>query len=337
MKKQLSFLLVLVMICGLFAGCQNDSPTAGDQSSSGGSPSGGTTYINIGTGGTAGTYYPLGGAFAEIWNNNLKDFGVNATVESTGASAANVNLMRENKIEISIIQNDIAAYAVNGELMFEETGKYDDLRGMACLYNEPLQLVTVNPDIKSVADLKGKKVAIGAIGSGVEANAKQILAAAGLDVEKDIMANYLSFAEASTAMKDLQIDAAFLVAGVPTAAIVDLATQRDVYVVPIDGDLAKKLMNDYSFFAEFTYPADTYKGVTGNEKSLTVKSMLAVSANVSEDIVYNMLKSMYENGDRISNAHAVGKDIVKEKGLEGMSIQLHPGAEKYFKEVGVLK
>lgn len=314
--KKLSLLLMLVLVVSSLTACGTKQ-----------------TFVNIGTGGTAGTYFPLGGAFAEVWNNNIK--GINATAQSTGASVANVNLLKTGEVEAVIIQNDIAFYAESGTVLFNE--KVSTIRGAACLYNEPLQCVSIDGSIKSIPDLKGKKVAVGAIGSGVEANVRQIIAAAGLDFDKDIEAKFLSFAEAATALKDKQIDAAFLVAGIPTSAIVDLGTQRDVFVVPIDGTTAANLMKDYSFYTEYIIPANTYKGQTEDVKTLTVKSMLAVSSELSEDVVYNMLKSIYENGTRITNAHSVGKFIVKETGLEGMSIKLHPGAEKYFKEIGILK
>lgn len=314
--KKLSMLLLVVLLVGTLTACGEKQ-----------------TFVNIGTGGTSGTYFPLGGAFAEIWNANIE--GINATATSTGASVANVNLLKTGEVESVIIQNDVAFYAESGTVLFTE--KISDIRGAACLYSEPLQCISIDGSVKSISDLKGKKVAVGAIGSGVEANARQIIAAAGLDFDKDIDAKFLSFAEAATALKDKQIDAAFLVAGIPTAAITDLGTQRDVFVVPIDGTTAENLMKDYSFYTEYIIPANTYKGQTEDIKTLTVKSMLAVSSKLSEDVVYNMLKSLYENGERVTAAHNVGKFIVKETGLEGMSITLHPGAEKYFKEIGLIK
>ena len=289
-----------------------------------------TTYINIGTGGTAGTYYPLGGAFAEIWNSNIK--GVNATAESTGASVANVNMLEKGDIDVAIIQNDVASYAENGVELFEK--KIENIRGMATLYSEPIQCITTDDSINSIEDLRGKKVAIGAIGSGVYCNAVQILVAAGIE-EKDYKPQYLSFAEAATGLRDKQIDAAFLVAGVPTSAIVDLATQRDVKVVNIDEDLANKLKEKYSYYTDYKIKGGTYSTQKVDAQTLTVQSMLVVSSKLSEDTVYNMLKSMYANSDRIKAAHKVGEFIKEDTGLEGMSIKLHPGAEKYFSEKGI--
>lgn len=290
----------------------------------------GTTYINIGTGGTAGTYYPLGGALAEIWNANLK--GVNATAESTGASVANSQMLGKGDIDLAIIQNDVAYYAQEGIELFNT--KIGDIRGMATLYSEPIQCITTDSSITSIKDLKGKKVALGAIGSGVYANAKQILEAAGL-TEKDIRPQYLSFSEAATGLRDRQIDAAFLVAGIPTSAIVDLSTQRDVRIVNIDGEIAKKLKSKYSYYTDYVIPGGTYKTEKNDAKTLTVKSMLIVSSKVKDELVYDMLKSMFENTDRIKAAHAVGKFITEDTALDGMSIKVHPGAAKYFKEKGV--
>ncbi len=296
----------------------------------GGSEKAPTTYINIGTGGTAGTYYPLGGAFAEIWNTNID--GVNATAESTGASVANVNMLQKGDIDVAIIQNDVASYAENGVELFEN--KVDNIRGMATLYSEPIQCITTDGSVKTIADLKGKKVAIGAIGSGVYCNAVQILAEAGI-TESDYKPQYLSFAEAATGLRDRQIDAAFIVAGIPTSAIVDLATQRDVKVVNLDKELADKLKAKYSYYTDYKIPGGTYSTQKDDVQTLTVQSMLVVSSKLSEDMVYNMLKTMYENTDRIKAAHKVGEFIKEESGLEGMSITLHPGAEKYFSEKGI--
>lgn len=326
-KGKISIFLVFLLIVSAmsFTGCSNTANSNSNQSEK-------QVFVNIGTGGTAGTYFPLGGAFAEIWNKDIG--GVNATATSTGASVANVNLLRDGNVEVVIIQNDIASYSQTGTVLFDGDA-FPEIRGLCTLYNEPLQLVTTDPDIKSVADLKDRRVAVGQIGSGVEANARQIIAAAGLDFEDDIEARFLSFSEASTGLKDKQLDAAFLVAGVPTAAIVDLSTQNDVYVVPIDGDVAESLMNDYPFYTEFVIPKETYNGQTEDINTLSVKAMLAVSSDLNEDLAYKMVKSIYENSDRISAAHNVGKYITKETALDGMGISVHPGAQKYFDEEGI--
>lgn len=325
MKRKISLFLVLLLVVSVFAGCANNNTDGGEEQPKDTEK----VFVNIGTGGTAGTYFPLGGAFAEIWNNNIP--GVNATAQSTGASVANINLLIDEKVEVVIVQNDIAWYAHNGKNMFDGQ-KFDNIRGLATLYSEPLQIVTTDPTIKSIADLKGKKIAVGAIGSGVEANARQIIAAAGFDFEKDIDAKFLSFSEASSGLKDKQVDVAFLTAGLPTAAIQDLSAQHDVFVVPVDGEVASKLMSEYDFFTEFIIPAETYKGQAEDIKTLTVKSMLAVSADLDENIAYELTKQIYENHERVKVAHNVGKYITKETATDGMSVPLHPGSERYFNE-----
>jgi hypothetical protein len=332
MKKNVKVLIAVVMVMGLFVGCANkpSEKTPGAETEKNAEQ----VFVNLGTGGTAGTYFPLGGAFAEIWNKSID--GINATAQSTGASVANINLLKDKEIEVAIVQNDVAWYTEIGEEMFKE-GKYADIRGLVTLYSEPLQIITTDPSIKTIMDLKGKRIAVGAIGSGVEANARQIIAAAGLDFEKDIDAKFLSFSEASAGLKDKQVDVAFLTAGIPTAALQDLGAQNDITVIPVDGDIADKLMAKYKFFTEFTIPANTYNGQTEDVKTLTVKAMLVVNADLDEDMAYQMVKAIYDNQDRIVAAHNVGKSITKETALDGMSVTVHPGAAKYFEEEGIAK
>jgi len=291
-------------------------------------------FITIATGGTAGTYYPLGGALTDIWNKNIPK--MNASAQATGAAVANVNLLKGGNVDVIFVQNDIASYAYNGTEMFKDQA-YKDLRGMVSLYNETVQLVALESSgIKSVADLKGKKVSVGAAGSGTEANARQILEAAGLTYN-DIKVQYLSFAESASNLKDGNIDAAFNTAGIPTAAVQDLAVSKKMVLVPIDGQVAAKLMAKYPFYTTQVVPAGTYKDQNQNVTTVAVKSMLAVSSKLSADLVYQMLATMYDNVDRLIAAHSQGRNVKIETGLEGMSIPLHPGAEKYFKEKGVLK
>ena len=341
MKNKLLLLFVLILSLVVFVGCSStpaaeEEPMA-EETTAAEEPMAEepaeNVFVNIGTGGTAGTYFPLGGAFAEIWNNSIP--GVNATAQSTGASVANLNLLKDEKLEVVIVQNDISLYAFEGIKMFEGQ-EFDELRGLVTLYAEPLQIVTTDPDIKSLADLKGKKIAVGAIGSGVEANTRQVIAAAGLDFDNDINAKFLSFSEASSGLKDGQVDVAFLTTGVPNAAIQDLSATRDIFIIPVDGEYAATLQSEYDFFTEYIIPAGSYKGQEEDILTLTVKSMLAVSANLDEELAYNLTKQIYENHDRVVVAHNVGQFITVETAAEGMSIPFHPGAERYLKEVGTI-
>ncbi|MHB0854696.1 MAG: TAXI family TRAP transporter solute-binding subunit [Rectinema subterraneum] len=291
-------------------------------------------FLTIATGGTAGTYFPLGGALADIWNKNIPK--MNATAQSTGASIANINLLKGGNVDVIFTQNDVANYSYNGTELLKGQA-YKDLRGMACLYNETIQLVALESSgIKTLADLKGKRVSVGAAGSGTEANARQILEAAGLTYN-DIKVQYLSFGESASNMKDGNIDAAFNTAGVPTAAIQDLSVSKKMILVPIDKEVAAKLMQKYPFYAVQVIPANTYQGQSQAVTTVAVKSILAVSSKMPADLVYELLQTMFSNTDRLIAAHAQGKNVKLETALEGMSIPLHPGAEKFYKEKGVLK
>jgi len=291
-------------------------------------------FLTIATGGTAGTYFPLGGALADIWNKNIPK--MNATAQSTGASIANINLLKGGNVDVIFTQNDVANYSYNGTELLKDQA-YKDLRGMVCLYNETIQLVALESSgIKTLADLKGKRVSVGAAGSGTEANARQILEAAGLTYN-DIKVQYLSFGESASNMKDGNIDAAFNTAGVPTAAIQDLSVSKKMILVPIDKEVAAKLMQKYPFYAVQVIPANTYQGQSQAVTTVAVKSMLAVSSKMPADLVYELLQTMFSNTDRLIAAHAQGKNVKLETALEGMSIPLHPGAEKFYKEKGVLK
>lgn len=285
------------------------------------------TFVNIASGGTGGTYYPLAGAMATIWQDAIK--GMNASAQTTGASVANVNLLREDKADVIFVQNDIAYYAVNGLEMFKDKA-FTNLRGMATLYPETCQLIVlVESGIKTVADLRGKKVAVGAAGSGVEANARQIMAAAGITYA-DIQPQYLSFNEASSNLKDGNIDAAFVTAGHPTAAVQDISATKAIAVVSIGDDLASKLMSQYPFYTKTVIPAGTYRGVDANVSTVAVKAMLAVSDKLESDVVQKMLKSLFENNDRLSAAHRAGAMVTKDTARDGMSLPLHQGAEKFY-------
>lgn len=288
-----------------------------------------TLFMNIGTGGTAGTYYPMGGAIAEIINANVP--GVNSTAVSTGASVANINKLGEGELQMVFVQNDVTYYAYNGTEMFQER-RYQALRGIATLYSETIQIVTVRGSgVRSFADLGGKRIAVGAAGSGTEVNARQILEVLGLTYD-DIRPQYLSFAEAANGLRDGTVDAAVVTAGVPTAAIRDVAAQRDVVIVPVPDDIADLLIERYPFYTIFSIPAGTYPGQDDAVQTLAVKAMLVVDESLDGEIVYNITKAIFENVDRIGLAHAQGKAISIATAEEGMPIPLHPGAERFFSE-----
>jgi len=314
MKKILSVILALVLVLGL-AAC--------------GSASG--TKMTMGTGGTSGTYYGYGGVLGQYITNNA---GITVTVVSTDGSKANIQGIDAGNYQLGTVQSDVMAYAWEGTRSFESDGKINSFRVVAGLYAEAVQLITMDPAIKSVADLKGKSVSIGAPGSGVYFNAIDVLQAAGLS-EADINPQYQSFADSTDALKDGKIDAAFIVAGAPTPAITELCTTNDAYLVPIDGAVADALFASCPFYTAYTIPAGTYEGQTEDVQTVTVKATLIVSADASEDDVYNLTAAIFNNIDAITAENGKGAELSIENATSGMTAPFHAGAAKYFAEKGV--
>ena len=325
MKKILAFLVACMVMGTLFAGC------GGGDKKDGGKPaaSGAKKFLNIATGGTSGAYFPIGGAIADILNKNVKN--VNASAQSTGASVANVNLLQQGKVDIGMIQNDIAYYAVNGTEMFKGK-KVASLQGLATLYPETVQIITLdNTGIKSLADVKGKRVAVGAAGSGTEANARQILEAYGVTYN-DIKVQYLSFGEASSALKDGNVDVAFVTAGFPTAAIQDIATQNKVVMLPVEAAKADAMIKKYPFYTKVTIPAKTYSSQDADCAAVAVRCMLVVTDKMDATTAYDCVKAIYGNLDRLKASHKACAVVSKATGKDGMSLKLNAGAEKFFNE-----
>jgi len=292
-------------------------------------------FLSVATGGTGGTYFPLGGALASIFNSNVP--GVTANAESTGASVANIDLVSQGESEMAFIQNDVTFYAYTGTEMFaDRPAAIENIRGMAVLYPEMIQIVAAaESGITSVADLAGKNVAIGAPGSGTEANARQILAAYGLSYDDLGKADFLSFSEAADQLKNKQIDAAFVTAGIPTAAISEVATTSDIVIVPFDSAMIEELASDYPFYVEVIIPGGTYPGTDNDTVTTAVQAMLVVPEDLPEGLVYNMTRAMFENRQAIIDTHDRGNDITLDTALAGMPIELHPGAARYYDEMGV--
>lgn len=292
--------------------------------------SGSAAKMTMGTGGTSGTYYAFGGVLGQYIKNNA---GIDVVVVSTDGSKANIESIAAGDYQLGTVQSDVMSYAWSGTRSFE-SGKVDSFRVVAGLYAEAVQLVTMDPTIQTVADLKGKSVSIGAPNSGVYFNAIDVLAAAGL-TEQDIKAQYQSFADSTDALKDGKIDAAFIVAGAPTAAITELCATNDAFLVPIDGDIAAKLMANSPFYTAYTIPAGTYAGQDTDVQTVTVKATLIVSANADEEQVYNLTKAIFDNAAAIAAENGKGAELSVENATTGMTAPFHPGAAKYFAEQGV--
>lgn len=291
-------------------------------------------FLSVATGGTGGTYYPLGGAISKIFNDNIP--GVSANAQSTGASSENVNLVAGGEAELAFVQNDVTYYAWTGTETFDGQDPITNIRGMAMLYPEVIQVIaTADSGITSIADLKGMKVAVGAPGSGTEVNARQILAAYGMTYDDLGKADYLSFNEAADQLKNKQVDAAFVTGALPTSAVTEVTQTADIVVVPMDSDIIAALSAEYPFYTEVMIGGDNYKGMTGDVTSAAVMAMLIVPEELDEDLVYNMTKSIFEQRQVIIDTHARGNDIKLETALAGMPIDLHSGAQKYYDEQGI--
>jgi TRAP transporter TAXI family solute receptor len=287
----------------------------------------------LATGGTAGTYYPFGGAMAKIWNSKIKD--MNVTAQTSGASGENIRLINKKEVELALVQSDTLDQAWNGKEAFKEP-----LKGMsviATLYPEIVQVVVrADSPIKTFADLKGMKVGVGAPGSGTEINFRQLMDIYGLKKE-DVNGQYLSYSESAEAFKDKHIDAFIATAGIPNAAIMDVSTQNDIRILPIPADVSAKVIKKYPFFAAVTIPANTYKGVTQDVPTVAVNAVLIAGNQLKPEMVYHLTKALFENQAELASAHAKGKEVSLKYAVQGVSVPFHPGAVKYYKEKGLMK
>ena len=288
--------------------------------------------LTLGTGGTTGTYYAVGGVMATVLNPLMEN--ADLTVTSTGASKANIQLIDVEEADLAIVQNDVMYYAYTGTDLFEEEGAYETFSSVAGLYDETIQIVTCSDSIASVADLKGKTVSVGDAGSGVEFNAKQILEAYDMTFD-DINVVNASFGDSADSLKDGKIDAAFIVAGAPTTAVVDLATTKAIHLVQLDEEHIKTLQDKYDFYTATTIPAGTYDGVEEDATTVSVRATLIASNNVSEDAIYELLKAMFDNQEALIAGHAKFEFLNLEDAVKGISVPFHAGAKKYFEEQGI--
>lgn len=327
MKKKYSFLLLMLLVLGtVLAACSESSSgtTPDDQKDK----SEELKFISILTGGTGGTYYPLGGAFANIIS---KETGIETNAETSGASAENMTSLKDENAEIAFSQTDIASYAIEGTQMFEGS-PVDNVQAIGTLYPETIQIVTTKKSgIKSVEDLKGKKVSVGAPGSGTVLNAEQILEVHGLTFA-DIEKQDLDFDESTAGIQDGTIDAAFVTAGTPTGAVESLAATEDIVIVPIEKAKIDALIEKYPFYIQEEVTSGTY-GLEATVPTVAVQAMLVVRDDLSEDLVYDITKALFENMDGVQ--HAKAELIKAENALNGVGIEVHPGAQKYYDEKGI--
>ncbi len=293
-----------------------------------------TQFINVLTGGTSGVYYPMGVALSQLYAKAIPEAKV--AVQATKASAENLNLLQAGRGEIGFTLGDALSDAWKGD---EEAGfktPLKKLRAVAGIYPNYIQIVaSADSGIKTLADLKGKRVSVGAPKSGTELNARAILKAAGLSYKDLSKVEYLSFGESVELMKNRQLDATLQSAGLGVSSLRDLATAIKIVVVPVPADVVAKVGD--AAYQSASIPANTYEGQTTAVPTAAITNFLVTHEGVSTDVVYRMTKAMYTNLDALVAAHAAGKAIKVENAVTGLPIPLHPGAEKYYKEIGLLK
>ena len=336
MKKVLTVIMAAVMTlslaaCGGSGSSGSSSSAAPAESAPAAEAPASLGKMTMGTGGTAGTYYAFGGILGQYMKNKG---GVDVTVVSTDGSKANIQGIDIGDYQLGTVQSDVMAYAWEGSKSFADEGAINTFRVIGGLYAETVQLVTMDPSIKSVADLAGKAVSIGAPGSGVYFNAIDVLTAAGLS-EDTIKPQYLSFADSAEGLKDGKIDAAFIVAGAPTPAITELTTTNDAYLVPIDGEIGEKVLASCPYYTSLAIPAGTYKGQDQDVTTVTVKATMIISADATEEQAYAVTAAIFDNIDDITAEHAKGAELSLENATSGMAVPFHAGAAKYFKEKGI--
>ncbi|ANU17623.1 immunogenic protein [Planococcus maritimus] len=322
LNKKFGFYATVALAGSVFlAGCGDDAATEGE-----GGGAAEPEFISVLTGGTTGTYYPLGGAMATIIENET---GIDTTAEVSQASAANMTSLADGTGEIAFVQTDTAFYASEGSNMFEGE-VIDSVSAIGALYPETIQIVTTEGSgVTAFEDLAGKSVSVGAPGSGTYINAEQLLEIHGMTMD-DIDAQNLDFGESQESLQSGQIDAAFITAGTPTGAVESLSATSDVNIVPVAADKAAELIEKYPYYAEDVVPSGTY-GLTEEVATVSVLAMLVVQNDISEDTVYDITKAIYENTDQIQ--HAKAEFIKSETALDGIGIDIHPGAQRYFDEV----
>jgi len=299
-------------------------------------------FFAIATGGTGGTYYPLGGLLAQALTERVPDVVV--TGQAGNASVANCNLIKDHQIESAFVQNNVAFSAYEGKDQF--AGKpVKNIRGIASLYPETIQIVArADSGIKSLKDVKGKKLIPGDRGSGTEVDTLNVLTAHGLTYKDFSGVDWLGFSGAAQRLQDKQADVTFTTAGWPTAAITELAMSTNIVLVPIDEAMISKITKTHAFYSKVVIPKGTYKGMTEDVATITTMAQWVVDEKVPEELVYNLTKALWEKGkdglsgaDVMARVHAKGKDVQLKTALSGMAIPLHAGAAKYYREKGLIK
>lgn len=296
------------------------------------------TFITIGTGGVTGVYYPTGGAICRLVNKGRKEHGVRCSVESTGGSVYNLNTIRAGELDMGVAQSDWQYHAYNGTSKFEEAGANKDLRAVFSVHPEPFTVVArADAGIKTFADLKGKRVNIGNPGSGQRGTMEVVMSAMGWTKDDFALASELKSAEQSKALCDNKIDAMVFTVGHPSGSIKEASTSCDSVVVAVEGEVIDKLVGDNDYYRHATIPGGMYRGTDNDVNTFGVGATFVSSTNASEEVVYTVVKSVFENFDSFRKLHPAFKNLKKEEMIkDGLSAPLHDGAAKYYKEAGLM-
>ena len=339
MRKALIFSFALIFGFAIVMGCAPEEKEKTEEKAAAEAPAK-TTFVTIGTGGITGVYYPTGGAIAKMVNKKRDEYGIRATVESTGGSVFNVNAVMSGDLEFGIVQSDRQYQAVNGLAEWEEKGKQEDLRAVFSIHPESVTLVAaVDAGIEKIEDLKGKRVNIGNPGSGQRQNSIDALTAVGIDYNTDLTAESVKADEAPGLLQDGRIDAFFYTVGHPSGNIKEAtAGARKVRFVPITGPGIHKLIADDPYYAKAIIPVGLYPGAENDADVPTfgVKATFVTSAKVPDNIVYAITKEVFDNFEDFKQLHPAYAVLTKQNMLEGLSAPIHPGALKYYKEAGLM-
>ncbi len=337
MKKYLALFFALVFMLGCLAGCgttaEEPAPEAADEAA----PevveeaTGVSANLTMGTGGESGTYYAFGGVLGNYIGQQT-DIKIN--VVSTGGTTANIEGIDIGEFDLATVQSDVSTYAFQGTNSFEETGAIDSFRVLGALYAETVQIVTLNPEIDSVDDLAGKSICVGDVGSGTYYNTIDILAAYGLTLD-DVTPIYQSFGDSTESLKDGKIDAAFICSGAPTIAVTDLATSNPVKLISIDDEHMATLLDACPWYASLTIPAGTYNGFDEDAVTITVKATLVCREDLDDDAAYEIVSTIFENTEAITELYGKGAELSLEFATEGIAVPFAEGAARYYAENGI--
>jgi hypothetical protein len=297
-----------------------------------------TQYVTIGTGGVTGVYYPTGGAICRLVNKTRKEHGIRCSVESTGGSIYNLNTIRAGELDMGVAQSDWQFHAYNGTSKFKDQGANKDLRAVFSVHPEPFTVVArKDSGIKNFMDIKGKRVNIGNPGSGQRGTMEVLMDSVGIKMSDLKLASELKAAEQSKALCDNKIDAMVYTVGHPNGSIKEATTSCDAIIVTVDGPAVAKLVNDNDYYRTATIPGGMYRGSDEDTQTFGVGATFVSSSNVSEEVIYQVVKAVFENFDDFKKLHPAFANLKPEEMIkDGLSAPLHKGAIKYYKEVGLM-